>query len=335
MPQMEQEHVSNVVEKTCEGLGLTPERLLEDYYKLKLSRARPSRSSSTRASSIGDPCTARIAWNRVAGEKAQMPDRVLASIYAEGRLQEHGVLMDLQEMGYDVIEAQRTVHWDAYQITGHIDGKLVWNGGKPISFEIKSISPFGFQKIHTAEDVMNHKVWFYQRWAAQIQIYMLLESEETFWLLLKSKTSGELRVIPFYLDLEYAEKYIKKAQVIMDGMEAAKTPEAWNSWLERNRINDIDLCSDCAFKSLCLPIIDGGAGAKAFNDPDMEVALDRRAEIQSDAKEYDELDSEIKEKAKRAFDNGDTTLICGKWLIQGIEGLRKGKKSWTTKISKI
>lgn len=308
---------------------MTPETLTTQYYEYKRSQCHSARSAYTRASDLGHPCIAYLCWTRLAGEKAETPDKVLACIFAEGRVQEQAVISDLLSLGYEIQQAQRAVYWEKFEISGHIDGWLYKQGEKAVLIEIKSVSPHAFSKFQTVEDIKAAKQYFYVKWISQLQVYMLMESVETSWLILKNKATGELRVIEVPLDYELAESLIKKAEQV----------KALVSITEPNlgpvKANNIDLCEGCQFRTICMPSIDAGAGAKAFNDPEMEAALDRRAEVQANAKEYSDLDDEIKEKAKRAFEAGDMMLICGKWLIRGVEGKRGEKKTWTTKITKI
>lgn len=322
---------------------LTAEKLLSDYYEFKKSRSHPARSVATRASSLGHPCTAYLAWQRVAGEKEELPDARLACIFAEGELQEHGVLSDLREMGYRVFEHQRSVYWDKFELSGHIDGWIVTPSGEKVLIDVKSCSPFAFVKFNTQDDIRNASQWFYVKWLAQLQVYMLMESVDRSWIILKNKTYGEIKVIELTLDYAYAEGLLKKAEEVKEGVHdyQARGESDWrNTWLKSSRLNDAEICSECHFKSICLPEIDAGSGVQSFDDPEMADKLSRREELQAAAKEFEELDKEIKEDAKRQFQTGNTHLICGNYSIIGKESTRKGftvkeSKIWKTVIERI
>lgn len=298
---------------------ITAQQIEKDYYDMKLKRCHASRSSATRASELGHPCNAYLAWTRIAGEKADLPDRVLACIFAEGNLQEQGVKRDLMDAGYEIIEAQRTLAWDKFHIVGHIDGKITRNGSRPVVFDVKSISPYGFAKINTVDDMLNHRSFYYQKWPAQLQIYMLMEGEDRAMMILKSKTTGEIKAIPFTLDYDYAESLLKKAEAVQQGVEMySSKPDSWeDDWLQQNRADDIDICQGCHFKTICRPNIDAGAGAVTFDDPEMEQKIERHEEIKPIAKEYDELHEEITDEAKVAFEQGHPALLVGHWVISG------------------
>ena len=318
---------------------MTPETLTQEYFTYKQSHASSSRAANTRASEIGHPCTAYLALTRVAGEQAMRPDPVLSCIFAEGRNQERAVSADLLEMGYQVYEAQRTVYWDKFEVSGHIDGKIVKNGNQPVMIEIKSCSPFAFAKINCEQDIRDHKSHIYRKWAAQLQIYMLLEGEEVAWLIMKNKATGEIKVIEFKLDMAFAEQFIQRAETVKAGValyhDYEGAPDWRESWLKDHRLNDPDICLACPLKHVCLPEIDAGPGAFISSDPDMPDKIKRHQELKHLGAEYDELHEEITSRAKRVFEGGNTTIICGDWLIVGKKQERNGKPFWTTKISFI
>lgn len=145
----------------------TPESLQAEYEAFKVSKcSSPARASATRISDIGMPCTAYIAFTRIAGEQRDKPDAALAAIFDEGRKQEQSVMVDLREMGYQCVEDQRAIYWDRFELSGHPDCKLSKNGWV-VPLEIKSVSPFGFAKMQTEADIRNHKSYYYSKWISQ------------------------------------------------------------------------------------------------------------------------------------------------------------------------
>lgn len=315
----------------------TPESLQAEYEAFKVGKcSAPARASATRISEIGHPCVAYLAFTRIAGEQRSKPDATLASIFDEGRKQEQSVMVDLREMGYECVEDQRAVYWNRFELSGHPDCKLAKNGWH-IPLEIKSVSPFGFAKMNSEADIRNHKSYFYAKWIAQIQIYMLLESCEEYWLVLKNKATGQIKIIPIKLDLEYAEQFLKKAEQVKDGVllySAVHLADWQGGWLRDHRLNDPKICADCPFKSICLPEIDSGPGAFLMGG-EIEEMLNERAKVQEASKQFEELDAEIKDAAKRVFEAGHTEIVCGNWHIQGTKQERKGKAFWVTSITKI
>ena len=106
------------------GKPLTPESVVSAYYAMKKARCTSSRAAMTRASDLGHPCTAYVAFTRIAGEKAEPPDAKLACIFAEGNTQEQAVKTDLEKLGFRIDQSQRSLYWNKYEISGHIDGFL-------------------------------------------------------------------------------------------------------------------------------------------------------------------------------------------------------------------
>jgi hypothetical protein len=300
--------------------NLSAEKFKTDYETYVLSDTGSARASATRASELGHDCVAYLAFTRLAGEKREKPDPTLASIWHLGRILEKATIQDLMAMGCEVTQQQRSVYWDKFQISGHIDGYLKLNGFGPVPMEIKSCSPYVYAKLHTDADLRDNKNYIWRKFYAQLQVYLLLESRENGVYILRDKVTGNLRLIPSRLDLGYAETLLKKAEAVKAGVQAysAEGEEKWReTWLSEHRLNDADVCLNCSFKSLCLPAIDAGPGAYFEDDPEMQAALARRAELDAMAEEYAELDELIKKRAKAIFDKGQTQIICGDWWIVG------------------
>ncbi len=317
---------------------MTPEQVTVEYYAHKQSHNHSSRAATTRASDLGHPCTAYIALTRVAGETASAPDAKLSCIFSEGNLQEQAVKIDLQQMGYRIEQSQRTVYWSNYDLSGHIDGYLAKDGEKATLIEIKSCSPFIFVKLNTVDDVRYSKKYYYRKWAAQLQIYMLLESQPEGWLILKNKATGEIKIIAFTLDLEFAESLIKKAEEVKSGVKVFVEGGCydWNEWLVSHRLNDPEICLDCPLKAACLPEIDAGAGIAFSDDGEMAEALKERESCEAASHRFKELDEEIKTKAKRVFDSGSKQVICGEFVISGNRIEPKGKAPyWKVDIERV
>ena len=335
---------------------MTPEKLVSDYESFKVSKCSSSaRASATRISEIGHPCTAYLAFTRVAGEQREMPDPVLACIFDEGHNQERAVMQDLQAMGYTCTESQRSLYWDSFEISGHPDCKLSKDGWS-VPLEIKSVAPWNWVKMNCEADIREHKSYFYSKWAAQVHLYMLLESCEEYWVILKNKSTGQLKAIAFHLDLAFADQFLKKAEEVKRGVGAFKDIDtnlrqslAWNEWLTSHRLNDPDICNECPFKSTCLPELDAGEGAMSYQDPEFQEMISRHEEIKPLATEYDHLHEEITDNCKVMFNQGHTEIVCGDWHIMGKEGkftfydvpkdIKDKYKSfgakWTTKINRV
>ena len=66
----------------------------------------------------------------------------------DGNHEEKLLIQEILADGFQVVEEQVKLDDDRYWVTGKIDGKLLWQGRR-IPFEIKRISPYGFDQLTT------------------------------------------------------------------------------------------------------------------------------------------------------------------------------------------
>lgn len=294
---------------------MSPDKLIQDYMRLKARQAQPSNpSGNLRCSNLAHPCDAYNYFDAtVPGSQRLGASPELGMIFAEGRYQEQAFEMDLLAMGYGIPGTQGALYWEKYRISGHRDFKISPpNGGPAIRCEFKSCSPYTFDKINTVDDVRNHKLHFVRKWAGQVLLYMLLDGEEIYWLVLKNKSTGRIKVIEFRWNDDLwrdAEALLKKAERIRKWVDASSLPA-------EAKLADQEICARCEFFNVCLPPLHFQATASVLDDPEFAAKLDRRAELEAAASEYDEVDSEIKTQARAAAKAGTTELVCGDWLIQ-------------------
>lgn len=280
------------------------------WRSFKEKRIKQYPQNNLRASSIGHPCKRHHYHSIKDWREKQLYDAILQSIFDEGNLHEKDVMSQLTEMGFKVIEQQRAFQFDKPKITGTIDGILLWKEQR-IPFDIKSISPHEFPKISSAEDMINSpKIW-HRLYPAQIQIYMLMTESPVGCFIMKNKLTGELKPIFMEIDYIYADTLLQRAQEVYDALAKEIPPE---------RINDFDICSKCAFKHICLPDLAMGPGVKVIEDVELVGLIERRQQLQEVAKEFKELDEQIKEVVTQ---DGPGEKIAGDWLIQVKEFERK------------
>ena len=134
----------------------------------KRNRIKQFPMNNLRASSVGHPCDRYHYYSIKMWRDKPLHDETLQSIFDEGNLHEHAVIRELSDMGFEVVEQQRSLQIDSPLITGHIDGILRYKN-RDFPFDVKSISPWEFQRISAAEDMLfSHKI--YQRnYPAQLQ----------------------------------------------------------------------------------------------------------------------------------------------------------------------
>jgi len=259
---------------------------------------------NNRASSAGHPCVRFLILSRVAGDKKTLHDVGLQRIFDEGNLHEDAVMREIQDAGLRLVEQQRPYAWDKFQLTGRIDGKIGVNGSY-VPLEVKSCSPNVFQAIRemAPSDMLKSKYSWVRKYPAQILLYMIMEGVNCGIMLFKNKSTGEKVQKLFVLDddmLAYAETVLQKLEAVNGHIAAGTLPD----------VVAISECENCPFsKTVCFPGQDFGPGFDIMTDAEIEAKLARRELLEPSAKEYAEIDAEVKEQFK------GRTAIVGEWKI--------------------
>jgi len=223
-------------------------------------------------------------------------------IFDMGKMVEESVMQDLREAGFVIVEQQRPFSWAKYQITGSIDGKIVIDG-KTYPTEIKSAAPFSFNSINSIEDMKRHKWHYMRKYPAQLTLYLLMDGKDRGLFIFKNKSTGELKEIFLDLDYDFAESLIKKAEAINKHVAEGTLPEP----MEYSE----EICADCPFVHLCLPDRIGKE-VEIVEDGRLLELLNRYAELKPVAKEYEDVDSQIKKLVE-----GREKIIVGNFFIEG------------------
>ncbi len=261
-----------------------------------------------RASEAGHPCVRFLVLSRLHPELKTLHDVSLQRIFDEGALHEAAVLREIQDAGLTIVEQQRPFEWKKFELSGRIDAKLALNG-QNIPLEVKSCSPNVFAAIKNLppEDMAKSKYSWVRRYPAQILLYMLMDNQETGIIIFKNKATGEKCQKIFRLtddNLQYAESILQKLERV-------------NSFVAQNElppVEQIDECADCGFaKTSCFPGRDFGPGFDFLSDPEIEAKLLRWEELKEPAKEFEDLDKEIKEHFK------GKSAIVGNFKIESRE----------------
>lgn len=279
-----------------------------------------------RASNIGHPCPRYLTYCRTHWQEKRLHDVGLQRIFDLGNLFEQAVMEDLREAGLYVEEQQSTFYDERYKLSGHIDGKLPLNGRRyPI--EIKSMSPFVWDKISHWQDFLGQKSPYLRAYPYQMMTYLLLNSEEVGLMFLKNKVSGELKQLDIPLDYDLGETVLQKCETINAHVDAKTLPDRIE-WEE-------PVCGQCSFLEPCYPGRDFGEGLRVVDDAELEAMLKKREELTKAFKDYQEVDATLKAAVKEK-----TGLVIGDWLITGKWCERKGflvkdSRYWLPSIKKI
>jgi CRISPR/Cas system-associated exonuclease Cas4 (RecB family) len=267
--------------------------------------------NSNRASNLGyavpelDGCLKRGVYERVAWDQKELPSKETGLIFEEGHRQERAVLIDLLNVGIEVIEQQTMYEWKEHQITGHLDGKII-EDGVAIPLEIKSCHPNIWDSISDFESLKS-KPWL-RAYMAQITLYMLMQGVDRGIFLFKNKSTGMLKQLIVTLDYDLGEACIRAAETINKHVKAGTFPEGTD-----NR----ETCKKCPFRMLCLPDISFGAPLKIVEDPMFEDRFTRCIKLKEKKDEYDSEWEIVKGEMKSSVVDGELNIMVGKWHVTG------------------
>lgn len=258
--------------------------------------------NNLRCSSIGHPCARYVYLSITNWEDKAAPDVNLQSIFQLGNTLETHTIEKIKEAGFEVITpTTRSFRIDPQGITGREDLRIKDpETGELIPVEVKSISPFEFDKLNSFKDFVNHKKPFIRAYAAQIQLYMLKFGKEYAFFALINKLTGQIKFIRVDFDYEYCEKILSKADYINDCLEKKTPPEA---------CEEIGLCENCDLKHICGECKRTPADFEI--DGELDALIERKQELAIPKKEYEEVDKQIK-----AIVGEREKIITGAYLIE-------------------
>jgi len=291
------------------------------------SKIRVYPAHVNRASEIGHPCERYLVYTRIAWNKKAKHDWHLQRIFDLGNMYEVDTLKLLSEAGITILEQQRAFKLEKPVITGHIDGKILFEG-TAYPMEIKSMSPFVWQKINSIEDMLHGKYPYLRKYPGQMMVYLLMDNKDEGVFILVNKTTGQIKVITVPLDYEYAETLLQKAERIDKYVERNELPP---------HIEEKNICANCSFKHICLPDLGDNADFIEGALVDMLIERDelvKRVEA-SDIPSCQKRIKEIDDIVKKVTEGKTTTfagsfLISGKWIYQNRGG--KQTKYWKPTI---
>ena len=313
------------------------QKMLDDLWESKRKKIRITPQHSNRASELGHPCLRYLVFLRTRYQEQALYSVALQWIFDLGRKQEQIALENLAEAGYHVVEQQRPLVWEKYNITGHIDGKVEMDG-KLVPIEIKGISPHLWNAVNDIDDFLRPgetktilRKSYVRKMPSQLITYCLLGNSSEGFLYLQNKITAQPKIIWLYLEsyMEEAERLIKRAEMVNRMVADKQTPDM---------INDESVCEGCSFEHICLPDRMLGKQLQIINeDPELLSDLERHAELKPLSNEYKELN----EKLKKQFDGIENGTI-GDYVISSKKIHNKGGTKttdpydyWLTRWHKI
>jgi CRISPR/Cas system-associated exonuclease Cas4 (RecB family) len=294
--------------------------IVDKVIEYKQSQIRQYPVNSNRASQLGHPCTRFLVFERTRWQEKILIDARLQMVFDIGNDIESRVMRDLVDAGFQVIEQQRSYSWPEYQITAHLDAKVIIDG-KVYPIEVKSMSPYVFQKVNTVDDMKQSKYHYMRGYPAQITLYLLLDNKEQGYFILKNKSTGEMKEILVTLDYELGENLLMKADIVNMHVRRGTIPNPieWDDYT----------CAECGYLHICMPDRIGQE-VQVIDDAELLELLNKRAELAPIAKEFAEVDSQVKDAVR----NRDKLMI-GDWFITGKTVKKKDTEYWLPKIVKV
>lgn len=284
------------------------------------------------ASSLGHPCARYGVHRRLDWQSKPMHSTTTQMIFNGGKVIEKYIAKDyLERAGYTIVEADRPISTDAsglmtrLQIGGKLDF-ICRKGDFEFPVEVKSMQSYDWEKINTIEDLLFSKKTWHKTYPGQLTLYLLGKNYPMGCFLNINKATYEPKIIWVNLDYTYAEELVKRAEVINQHVTAKTYPD---------RIPyEEQICGKCDFAKVCLGDIIRSE-AEILTNEDLISNLEKREQLKPAAKEFAELDKEIKHGLK-----GIKKGIAGDFAIIGKEIQQKGytveeKSYWNTSIKKL
>jgi CRISPR/Cas system-associated exonuclease Cas4 (RecB family) len=276
--------------------------IVESILESKQRKIKAYPINSNRASDLGNPCLRYHVFNRTRAAEKTLHDVGLQQVFDLGNDIEEIALKELAAAGIKIIEQQKPFEWKEYQITGHCDGMILIDG-KAYPIEIKSSSPYVFDKINTIEDLKNGKYAYLRKYPVQLNLYMLMQGIEKGVFLFKNKVNGAYKEIWMDLDLDLGEATLKKAEAINAHVAAGIVPEP----IEYDELN----CGRCPFAHIC-NVERIGQEVSIVDDEELLELIEKYNSLKPMAKEYEEVDGQLKKIVE-----GRDKLLVGDWFITG------------------
>lgn len=309
------------------GAATSPAAILtERFWESKRRRIRVNGpAANTRASSLGDDCERRLFYERTCPAEMRVahgPE--LEAIFQLGNELEKIVFRELEEMGVEIVQRGRDFVDSRLRISAHSDAVLrIHEFPRPLPSEVKGLSPFAVNSIREWRDIRDHKEPHIRRYYSQLQTYLYFHEEELGLYVLKNKVSAAITFLECPLDYVFTEGLLKKAERIQRAVETDNPPDRHaGPWCER-----------CPFVTVCCPDRNMGPGVHVLDDQELVAMLEKREALKAAAKEYGEIDEQVKAAIKAA--PAAPEYLVGAYVIARKEVERRPYQVAAGKYDKI
>lgn len=270
------------------GIVETLDKKTEERMK-KIEESRREGKILNHASDAGwvDDCLRYLVAKRLHPEKEEAKSLEQQRRLEEGKAQEVIMRNELLYAGYQIAEA-KPMTWPDYELTGEVDDILIKNGDH-FPLDYKSASTHMFRRIarcNTAMELLESKFYWVRHYPAQLNIYDVLYKYPCGILLFKDKDRNVKHEIEAPMHSQYTDHVLAGLDQVNNHVAKKTMPPAEYK----------DICQHCGFCwTLCF---EGNQVHKpevrVVEDPETELKLKRRDELEESAKEFKKLDEEIK-----------------------------------------
>jgi hypothetical protein len=285
--------------------------------------------NSNRSSTINHPCLRYLTYSRTHWQVQSLPSLNLQYVFEEGNNHEKTVLRLLEDSGFTLIEQQRAFSFEKFNITGHLDAKIVVSDNPQdhaIPLEIKSSEPYFWSKVESSQDFANSKKVWHINYLGQMQMYIAstygIEGEELGKIkckvpdgmgimIIKNKLNGRLKQVNFVNNDDFLNDILHKATIVNDHVKNETLPDAIEP--------DENICGRCNFKSLCIPEVSFDEVLSIEENQYLLGLLEERQAIMPVYRRYNEIDKEVKLNVK-----GKSNSLLGQFHITGKTIKKKG-----------
>ena len=261
------------------------------------------------ASSIPE-CDRQLVHSILDWDKRELADDGLLALFESGKKEENNIIKMLLDLGFEVVQQQNPIEIKNRKgetiCSGRIDGKIIYNG-VAIPYEIKSMQDYSFQQLNTIDDFQNSPL--HRKYIKQLQLYMYGNNIEVGMFIISN--FRQIKVIPVYIDYGLCEQILQQLERAWEYVKKKEYPKpiSYNP----------KICDWCPFELLCTKMTENKP-AEFIDNKELEAKIDRRFQLEAAAKEYKELDEEIKAPFKK---NGVLNAIIGtKYEIIGRKQTR-------------
>lgn len=261
------------------------------------------------ASSIGE-CDRQLVHSILDWDKRELADDGLLALFESGKKEENNIIKMLLDLGFEVVQQQNPIDIKNRKgetiCSGRIDGKIIYDG-VAIPYEIKSMQDYSFQQLNSIEDFQNSPL--HRKYIKQLQLYMYGNNIEVAMFIISN--FRQIKVIPVYIDYGLCEQILQQLERAWEYVKKKEYPEpiSYNP----------KICDWCPFELLCTKQTTNKP-AEFIDNKELEAKIDRRFQLEAAAKEYKELDEQIKAPFKK---NGILNAFIGtKYEIIGRKQTR-------------